>query len=93
MMAILFFSISLALAQPPSDVPDTAMITVEGVVDSFDDKIITVKQTNGVLVRIPRGLKPTLKGIKLKKDVLKFKVGSADFLKLNHEAFGLPKPK
>lgn len=67
-------------------------LTVKGVVVSFDDKIITIKQLNGVIVYVPRSTKPKMQGVRLHKDVIKFYVSSTEFLKLNYKSLGLPKP-
>lgn len=67
-------------------------LTVKGVVVSFDEKIITIKQTNGAIVYVPRTAKPKLQGVRMNKDVLTFHVRSSEFLKLNYKSLGLPKP-
>ncbi len=91
MIIILFLSLSIFAAEPDPRMP--APLSVEGVVTSFDEKVITIKQVNGTTVYIPRSSMPKFQGIRMQKDVLKFRVSSTDFVKLNYKSLGLPKPE
>lgn len=70
---------------------DNSEVSLEGVVISYNEKIIELKQTTGAVIRIPRSAKPKLNGVVVGKDVLKVKVSSKDFLIYNKEIFNTPK--
>ncbi len=102
---ILFFlgmsSISLAENRSPFLKSNTAArsqsantdVHVEGVVTQFDEQTITLKQNHGVQVRIPRSSYPVIQGVIVGKTVIKTKLSSTDFLKLNHKLFSKRKSK
>lgn len=59
------------------------VIYIEGTVIAFDQKTITLKQTNGATVYLPRSALKQQKGIKVGQQLVRLPVKPTEFLQSN----------
>lgn len=72
---IFYILTSILWAQPT--------VYVEGVITSYDQKTITLRQKNGAIVKVPRSVYKKTKGIVVGKENVMLQVAPSEWIRLN----------